>query len=111
MGGSTPQPRRGDLWRLVNDQHGVITRAQLLELGVSARSVEHRLKNGRLHPLMRGVYALGRPSVGKRGWWMAAVLACGPEALLSHRSAAALWRIRRARVAEVRQQDVHVVVP
>jgi hypothetical protein len=96
---------------LVNSQHGVVTRAQLLALGVSGRSIEHRLANGRLHALMRGIYAVGRPSVGRRGWWMAAVLACGPEALLSHRSAAALWRIRRARAAEVRQGDVHVVVP
>jgi hypothetical protein len=55
---------------------------------------------------MRGVYAVGRPDVGQRGWWMAAVLACGPEALLSHHSAAALWRIRRAQ-----RGDVHVVVP
>jgi hypothetical protein len=42
---------------------------------------------------------------------MAAVLACGPEALLSHHSAAALWRIRRARPEDVRQADVHVIVP
>ncbi|HEV7482232.1 MAG TPA: type IV toxin-antitoxin system AbiEi family antitoxin domain-containing protein [Solirubrobacterales bacterium] len=95
----------------MNSQHGVVTRAQLLALGVSARSIDHRLANGRLHSLMRGVYAVGRPTIGKRGWWMAAVLACGPEALLSHHSAAALWRIRRARVAEVRQGDIDVVVP
>jgi hypothetical protein len=42
---------------------------------------------------------------------MAAVLACGPEALLSHHSAAALWGIRRARPEDVRRADVHVVVP
>ena len=111
MGGSTPQPRKGDIWRLVNSQHGVVTRAQLLALGMSPRSIEHRLANGRLYSLMRGVYAVGRPNVGKRGWWMAVVLACGPEALLSHHSAAALWRIRRGRVADVRRADVHVVVP
>jgi hypothetical protein len=111
MGGSTPQPRKRDIWCLVDRQHGVVTRAQLLALGMSARSIEHRLVNGRLHTVMRGVYAVGRPSVGKRGWWMAAVLACGPEALLSHRSAAALWGIRRAQTAEVQREDVHVVVP
>jgi len=111
MGGSTPPPRKGDIWRLVNRQHGVVARGQLLALGVSARSIEHRLANGRLHLLMRGVYAVGRPTVGKRGWWMAAVLACGPEALLSHHSAAALWRIRRTELAEVRRRDIHVVVP
>lgn len=55
---------------------------------------------------MRGVYAVGRPDVTERGWWMAAVLACGPEALLSHHSAAALWGIRDSRPG-----DAHVVVP
>jgi len=59
---------------------------------------------------MRGVYAGGRPGVGRLGWWMAAVLACGPEALLSHHSAAALWGIRRARPKDVRRADIHVVV-
>lgn len=111
MDGSTPQPRTGDIWRLANGQHGVVSRAQLLALGMSARSIEHRLRNGRLHLLRRGVYAVGRPTVGKRGYWMAAVLACGREALLSHRSAAALWGIRRARTTAVRREDVHVVVP
>lgn len=111
MGGSTPQPKSRDIWNLVNSQHGVVTRAQLLALGVSARSIQHRLANRRLHSLWRGVYAVGRPSVGKRGWWMAAVLACGPEALLSHDSAAVLWGIRRARTAQVQQGKVHVVVP
>lgn len=88
----------------------MVTRGQLLALGMGARSIEHRLSNGRLHPLMRGVYAVGRPDVGRLGWWMAAVLACGPKALLSHHSAAALWGIRRARPENVRLVDVHVVV-
>lgn len=110
MGGSTRQAWAGDAWRLAERQHGVVTRGQLLALGMGSRSIEHRLSNGRLHPLMRGVYAVGRPDVGKRGWWMAAVLACGPKALLSHHSAAALLRIRRAQPEDVRQADVHVVV-
>jgi very-short-patch-repair endonuclease len=87
-------------------QHGVVTRAQLLRLGMMPRSIEHRLANGRLHSLMRGVYAVGRPDVGRRGIWMAAVLACGPDALLSHQSAAALWGIRKSGAG-----TVHVVVP
>lgn len=80
-------------WDLVRRQHGVVTRSQLLELGLGSRSVEHRLAKGRLHPLWRGVYAVGRPEVSQNGRWMAAVLACGPAALLSHCSAAALWGI------------------
>lgn len=80
-------------WDLVRKQHGVVTRSQLLELGLASRSIEHRLAKGRLHPLWRGVYAVGRPEVSQNGRWMGAVLASGPAALLSHRSAAALWGI------------------
>jgi very-short-patch-repair endonuclease len=83
------------IWALVQRQHGVVARSQLLELGLGARSIEHRIAGGRLHSLWRGVYAVGRPEVSERGRWMAAVLSCGPDALLSHRSAAALWGIFR----------------
>lgn len=75
-------------------QHGVVARAQLLERGVSRRAVEVRLQRGSLHPLHRGVYAVGHGKLTMRGKWMGAVLAGGPGAALSHRSAAALWRIR-----------------
>lgn len=85
----------------------MITHAQLIALGMGREAVRHRLANGRLHRLMRGVYAVGRPEVGKRGLWMATVLACGPAALLSHRSAAALWGIRPGRQGE----PVEVVIP
>ena len=65
-----------------------------LGLGFSAKAIEHRLANGRLHPIARGVYA-GRATASstREGRWMAAVLACGDGAVLSHRSAAALWGI------------------
>lgn len=85
----------GPLWDLVRAQHGVVTRAQLLGLGLGPDSIKHRLSKGRLHPLLRGVYAVGRPEVDQRGRWMAAVSSCGPEALLSHRSAAMLWGLAR----------------
>jgi very-short-patch-repair endonuclease/predicted transcriptional regulator of viral defense system len=87
--------RRAAVWALVRRQHGVIARAQLLDLGMSRKAIEHRIAVGRLHPLWRGIYAVGRPSVGDRGRWMSAVLSCGEKALLSHRSAAALWGILR----------------
>ena len=93
MGYQTGQSPGGDAWRLAERQHGVVTRGQLLELGYSARAIKHRLDKGRLHPLWRGVYAVGRPHLGRHGTWMAAVLVCGPEAFLSHQSAAALWEI------------------
>jgi hypothetical protein len=83
------------VWRLAEEQHGVVTRKQLLGLGMSPEAIRQRLANGRLHRTMAGVYAIGRPQLDQRGRWMAAVLACGPGALLSHRSAAALWGIQR----------------
>jgi very-short-patch-repair endonuclease len=79
------------LWKIANRQHGVITRSQLLELGFGESSIKRRMANGRLHALWRGVYAVGRPEVSQHGRWLAAVLSCGPTALLSHRSAATLW--------------------
>ncbi len=91
----------GSPWRLARSQHGVLTRRQLLELGLSRHGIEHRLAIGRLHRVAFGVYAVGRPELTREGRWMAAVLATGPEsgsragtaAMLSHGSAAALWRI------------------
>jgi very-short-patch-repair endonuclease len=74
-------------------QHGVLTRRQLLDAGVSSRGIELRLGNGRLHRVARGVYIVGRPELTRRGRWMVATLACGPRAVLSHGSAAALWGI------------------
>jgi very-short-patch-repair endonuclease len=80
-------------WEVVERQHGVIARRQLLEMGYSAKGIRHRVMSRRLHCVHRGVYSVGRPSIGPNGRWMAAVLACGPQAVLSHSSAAALWRI------------------
>lgn len=78
-------------WELARRQHGVVTRGQLLDLGFSPEAIKHRVQKGRLHPVVRGVYAVGRRHLNREGRWMAAVLACSPEAVLSHRSAAALW--------------------
>jgi len=78
-------------WEVAENQHGVVTRAQLLELGLSADAIRHRLARGRLHAIHRGVYAVGRPQLTRHGWWMAGVLACGDRAVLSHTSAAELW--------------------
>jgi very-short-patch-repair endonuclease len=85
----------GVVWRLVRRQHGVVTRRQLLGLGYSRHAIAHRLDVGRLHPVYPGVYAVGRPDLTRHGRWMAAVLACGEGAVLSHGSAAALLRIGR----------------
>lgn len=79
------------IWALVREQHGAVARRQLVELGLSSRRIERRVSSGRLHPVWRGVYAVGRPLLDRSGRWMAAVLACGRDAVLSHGSAAALW--------------------
>jgi hypothetical protein len=76
---------------LARRQHGVVAREQLLALGFTKSAIEHRIRTGRLHPIVRGVYAVGRRHLSREGRWMAAVLACGPGAVLSHRSAAAHW--------------------
>jgi very-short-patch-repair endonuclease len=93
MGSSIDQALSRGVWELVRRQHGVIARRQLLELGLSAQAIQHRLDRGRLHRVERGVYAVGRPALTQRGRWMAAVLCCGSRAALSHGSAAALWGI------------------
>jgi very-short-patch-repair endonuclease len=95
MGGKIDQRVR-QLWALARGQHWVVARRQLFELGFSGHWIDHRIAIGRLHRRHRGVYAVGRPHVTPYGRWMAAVLACGPAAVLSHDSAAALWGIRPA---------------
>jgi very-short-patch-repair endonuclease len=71
----------------------VVTSTQLCAAGVSASAISDRVKAGRLHRVHRGVYAVGHPGLSQEGTWMAAVVACGDGAVLSHQSAAALWRI------------------
>jgi very-short-patch-repair endonuclease len=82
-------------WDLARKQHWVLARRQLLELGFTEAAIEHRLASGRLRKVMRGVYGVGRPGMSPQARWMAALLACGEKAVLSHRSAAALWGMAR----------------
>jgi hypothetical protein len=79
---------------LAGAQHGVVARRQLLALGLGNGAVDHRVECGRLLAIHRGVYTVGHPALSVEGRWMAAVLACGLGAVLSHRSAAALWGMR-----------------
>jgi very-short-patch-repair endonuclease len=76
-------------------QHGVIARRQLLALGVSPDQIRRRVASGRLIVLRRGVYAVGHRALTRRSRWMAAVLAAGHGAVLSHRSAGAFYDICR----------------
>ena len=102
------QSRRREraLARLASRQHGVAARHQLIALGFSRDQIKRMLASHRLHPVHRGVYAVGHCVLDVRGRWMAAVLASGPDARLSHRSCAALIGIRRSALAYV-----EVIVP
>lgn len=82
------------LARLAAAQHGVVARRQLLAAGVTHSMIKTRAASGRLIRLHQGVYAVGHAHLTRDGHWMAAVLAAGPGALLSHRDAAALHGLR-----------------
>jgi hypothetical protein len=92
-------------WAAVADlaatQNGRVAIRQLDALGVGPGAIEKAVRSGRLHREHRGVYAVGHVAPTRTGRWHAAVLACGPDALLSHRSAASLWGIRDGEGAAV----------
>lgn len=98
--------RRVALEALVATQHGAVSRQQLANLSFTRHEIAGLVGAGWLHRVFPGVYALGRRSLGVRGRWMAAVLACGPGALLSHRSCAALRGIHR-----ISQALIEITVP
>jgi len=91
---------------IATSQRGLVTRDQLLTLGLGRGAIAHRVSGGRLHRLHRGVYLVGHAAVPVLASELAAVLACSPDALLSHRSAAWLWRLARRPDGEI---DVTVV--
>jgi very-short-patch-repair endonuclease len=81
-------------WRAAR-QHGVISHAQLVGAGLSQTEIDRRVAAGWLHRLHRGVFAVGHRGLTERGRWAAAAFAGGDGAVLSHRSAAALWGLCR----------------
>jgi very-short-patch-repair endonuclease len=81
--------------RLAAAEWGVLSLDELLQCGLSRNAVMTRVKGGRLHPLYRGVYAVGHTKLQLEGHFLAAVKACGPDAVLSHFSAAALYGLVR----------------
>lgn len=87
------------LGRLAERQWGVVTRAQLADLGLRDRGFAEWVRSGRLRRLYRGVYAVGHDRLRLEGRWLAAVMACGPGAALSHRDVAALWELRQSHSA------------
>jgi very-short-patch-repair endonuclease len=96
-----PAPVDVRIAALAASQEGVVSRRQLLALGLHPRAISRRVAEGRLHPIHRGVYAVGHPVLAPRGRWMAAVLAGGPAAVLSHASAGALWELRPSAASRI----------
>lgn len=82
---------------LAERQHGVVAARQLFALGLGKGLIEHRVRTGHLLRVHRGLFAVGHGRLSRNGERLAAVLACGPDAALSHMSAADLWGIRGSR--------------
>jgi predicted transcriptional regulator of viral defense system len=103
---SLDRPRHAAAAELATHQGGPISRDQLLALGVTRHAIGHWLRSGRLHSYYRGVYLLGHEAITDKGRLMAAVLAYGGEARLSHRAAADWWGFARTS-----RKDVDIMVP
>ncbi|WP_205697348.1 type IV toxin-antitoxin system AbiEi family antitoxin domain-containing protein [Conexibacter sp. SYSU D00693] len=97
--------REGSLAGLATIQKGVVSHAQLSELGFSDPAIRRRIKAGRLREVHRGVYVVGHGALHPRAPWMAAVLAGGAHAVLSDTSCGALWSI-----APNPETTVHITV-
>jgi hypothetical protein len=93
--------RGHELAALAGAQHGVVARRHLLDIGFSFDQIHRMRGSGRLHDVHNGVYAVGHRVLSARGWWMAAVLAGGPDARVGHRSCAALSNLRRTSLSYV----------
>ncbi|HVF79860.1 MAG TPA: hypothetical protein VNA28_16310 [Solirubrobacteraceae bacterium] len=91
---------------IASKQHGVIDLDQLRDAGLQIGAIYSRVRTGRLHRLHSRVFAVGHTRLSREGRWLAAVLALGDRALLSHVSAAALWGLRPTGSAAI-----HVTVP
>jgi hypothetical protein len=98
--------------QLAARQHGIVARRQLADIGIRDRGIKRRVSHGHLHRIHPGVYAVGHPRLTSEGRWMAAVLACGEGAVLSHLDAAVLWKIydsqrTRVHVTVLSRRQVH----
>jgi very-short-patch-repair endonuclease len=102
-----PVARERAVALIAKRQNGVAGRDQLVEVGMSGNAIDAWVRSGRLRPYFRGVYLVG-PIAPPLARETAAVIACGAGAALSHGSAAALWRLRRAPPAGA---PVDVTVP
>ena len=94
-----------ELARLANAQHGVVTRAQLLDAGVTPAEIGLRLRKGALWREYRGVYRVGHRAPSVEARYLAAVLACGEGAVLSGRAAASPLGMLKGRPPRARGDD------
>jgi len=92
--------------QLAQGDHGVLATSELLACGLTHAGIHRRARAGRLHRLHHGVYAVGHAAVSRKGRLLAAVKACGAGAVLSHQSAAELWKL-----APRCPGPIHVTVP
>jgi very-short-patch-repair endonuclease len=104
--GAEPANRDRAAARIAANQDGVVSAAQLRDAGIGHRSISRRVQNGRLHRVHRGVYAVGHTRLSFEGRCIAAVLALGDRAAVSHRSAAAVWGMLKPHAG-----PIHVTVP
>lgn len=91
---------------LAAGQHRVAARWQLRKCGLGREGIRHRVKNGRLQSIHRDVFAVGPGRLTRAGFLIAAVLACGKGAVLSHLTAAVHWGLIRSA-----SPAIHVTVP
>jgi very-short-patch-repair endonuclease len=89
-----PQSLAAAVRELAERQHGVVSRYQLLEMGLTDRQIVRRIETEQLMVVRRGVYSLGHVPGNRLATWMSALLFAGPGSALSYRSAAALWGFR-----------------
>lgn len=92
--GKRSSGRDRPLAELAESQSGVASLDQLRGIGLTQRAAEHRVDQGNLHRVHRGVYAVGHRDIGRVGMLRAAVLACGEGAVISHGTAAAFWELQ-----------------
>jgi Protein of unknown function (DUF559)/Transcriptional regulator, AbiEi antitoxin len=104
-------PNKGDtldlrIAQIADSQHGVVTAKQLTGLGLGRPAISERAASGHLHRVHQGVYSVGYRVLSHRGRFIAAVLACGEGAVVSHSSAAVLWELLKPI-----DGPVHISVP
>lgn len=84
-----------EIRRVARAQHGIVTTRQLVDAGLSRAAIAKRVRAGHLYRVHQGVYSVGHDGLSEEAGWMAAVLALGPGAVLSHGAAAVLWGLLR----------------